>query len=405
MHIINTSIGSATTKPDGVVAEASYTKVLDKVFKEVLAENGELDRQRTMIPELLAELEALTITQRRLLIRNSRRYQVWPLAEALLVECRSKWGDDPEHSECLAEVASEIADRVAADGYRAKLLSDLKAEIWCHIANCRRIKSDLDGAARAFGVAEQHLRSGSGDAMERARFLDLKSSLLRAQRKFSAAASALEEAIRIYRSSGDRHAEGRAQVNQAKLLADGGRPKDAIPVLERAACNIDGRREPRLILLLKWNLAYHLTEAGRPVEARSLLPEVRRLVRQHGGKHDRLRVLWLEGAVRSSLGQLELAEEALRQVREGFVAGGIGYDVALVSLDLAAVYLKAGKTDQVRRLAVETMPLFSSRNVKRELLVAWQLFKEAADRDIATLCLVGEVAGRIRKSQSGPANS
>jgi hypothetical protein len=106
--------------------------------------------------------------------------------------------------------------------------------------------------------------------------------------------------------------------------------------------------------------------------------------------------------MRGRLGQFELAEEMLKRVREGFVVEGIAYDVALVSLDLAALYLESGCTDEARELATESIPLFTSRGVHREALMAWNLFREAAERDALTLGLVQEVASRIRQSQSRP---
>jgi hypothetical protein len=87
------------------------------------------------------------------------------------------------------------------------------------------------------------------------------------------------------------------------------------------------------------------------------------------------------------------------------VAAGIGYDVALVSLDLAALYLDSGRTDEVRELAAESVPLFASRGVHRELMMAWSLFREAAERDAVTLGLVKEVASRIRHAQPRPNES
>lgn len=381
----------------------SYSIVLDKVFSEVLAENDQLDRQRSSAPDLIADLEVLAPRQRTLLIRNSAQYQAWPLIEEALSRGRTYWTEDPGRGEDLAHLALEISGALSSTGYRERLVNDVRAEIWSDIGNCRRIRSDLYAAHEAFTIAEHHLTLGTGDALERARFLDLKSSLLRAQRDFKGANSCLAEAIRLYGCLPDRHAEGRALLNQARLLGDGGDPHKAIEVLKRAGGLIDLRREPRLGFLLKWNLVLYLREADRLDEAQALLPEVRELSRIYGTRHDRLRLLWVEGALREKLGQVQIAEEALRQVREGFIAAGIGYDVALVSLDLAALYLEEGRTEEVRHLAIETMPLFASRNVQRELLMAWQLFKEAAECDVATLRLVKEVAARIRRSGGAPA--
>jgi tetratricopeptide (TPR) repeat protein len=390
--------GTSSKRRDPAQKEL-YSRILDKVFDELLTENAALEEQRSSVPMLVSELLQVSASQRKLLVRNSCRYRAWPLAEELLARSEAGWADDPAESEALAAVALEICDHLPGEGFRARLLNDLKAEAWSYIGNCRRILSDLRGAQRAFKEAESFLARGSQDPMERARIQDLRASLLGAQRDFDGAVSLLSEAISQYRQVRDSHREGRALVNQAKLLSTRGRPEEAIPILNRAAGLVDEDREPRLKLALRNNLLYILTDVGRLEEAFQLIPEIRELARKHASRHDRLRVLWTEGRLRQRLGQEKLAEEALSQVREGFIAAGVGYDVAQVSLDLASLYLEAGRTADVRRLAVETMPLFASRNVQRELLMAWQLFMEAAERDAATVGLLKKVAARIRRSE------
>lgn len=362
-----------------------------------------MESQRDSAPALMAEISSLSFRQGKLLIRNSSRYQVWALAEELIRQARQSWSEDPERSEDLSHLALEVAARINASGFRKCLLNDLRAEAWSCVANCRRIRSNYPGAQTAFEVAEKHLAEGSGDRLESARLWDLKASLFGAQRDFSAAKRALDAAIIEYRAAREGHLEGRALIKMAKLLRDSGRIQETIPVLERASTLVDVAREPWLGFALRKNLIVHLVEAGRPEEAQKLLPEVRVLARSHASRLERLRLLWTEGLLCKGLGQSELAIEAFRQVREGFIAGEIGGDVALVSLDLAALYLETGRTEEARQLATESIPLFTSRGVHREALMAWNLFREAAERDALTLGLVEEVASRIRQSQSRPA--
>jgi tetratricopeptide (TPR) repeat protein len=384
------------------VSPEAYSGVLDRVFRSIFEENVMIAGQRSAAPGLLAELSGLSVSQQQLLIRNSSRYQAWGLAEELLVQARRGWTEDPRHSEALAHLALEVADQLNATGLREPLLNDLKAEAWSYIGNCLRIQSDLHKAQEAFRTAELLLREGSGDRVERARLLDLQASLLGDFRRFQAAVEVLTEAIGVYRAANDKHLEGRALMKKAKLLRDSGRVDETIPLLTRAARLVDVGREPWLAFALKKNLVIHLLEAGRPEEAQRFVPEVRQLAREHAGRLERLRLLWTEGLLCKSLGQNELAVEVLKQAREGFVAAGIGYDVALISLDLAAFYLDSGRTDAVRKLAAESVPLFASRGVHRELMMAWTLFREAAERDAVTLGLVKQVASRIRLAQPRP---
>lgn len=173
-------------------------------------------------------------------------------------------------------------------------------------------------------------------------------------------------------------------------------------MLRKATRLIDVTVEPKLTFLLRKNLMLYLSDTGRADEAQKLLPEVRELAKTYGSRLESLRLLWTEGLLRHALNQTELAIEVLSQVREGFIAAEIGTDVALVSLDLAALYLEAERTEEARALATESIPLFTSRGIHREALAAWTLFRDAAERDALTVGLVQEVATRIRQAQGLP---
>lgn len=384
------------------VPPAAYSGVMDRVFSSLTKENQDIEVQRATVPVLLEELAGLSSRQQKLLVRNSGRFQTWAFAEALLDRVRRGWTEDPRHSESFALLAVEVADRLEVQGLRVRLVNDLKAEAWGCVGNCRRIRTDFFQARVAFRKAERFLAEGSGDRLEAARLFDLEASLLIDCGEFEQAERLLAGVIEEYRAANDPHLEGRALMKHAKLLRDSGRVDETIPVLERAAGLIDTAREPWLLFLLRKNLINHLLEAGRAEEAQERMAEVRELARVYATRLERLRLLWTEGLLCSVLNKTEFAEQLLKQVREGFIAAEIGSDVALVSLDLAALYLETGRTEEARELATESIPLFTSRGVHREALAAWSLFREAAERDALTLGLVREVAGRIRNVQSRP---
>jgi tetratricopeptide (TPR) repeat protein len=237
--------------------------------------------------------------------------------------------------------------------------------------------------------------------MERARFLNLKASFFLDSRRFDEAASALEGAIQGFRSASDRHLEGRALLLFAKLLRDQGDTEESLRKLRQAEPLLDFARDPYLEYIHQYKVFVYLVDLGRSREARQMLPQVRELARKHAGRLDRLRLLWTEGLLCRNSGQKELAAAALLQVREGFIAEGIGYDVALVSLDLAGVYQESGCAAEVRQLAVETMPIFASLNVQRELVMAWALFVDATKEDLASFQVIEQVAAQIRAARDG----
>ena len=393
------SAKKASGQEGTLVSRDAYSAVVDRVFIGIFEENKEIEIQRSTAPALLAELVCLSSSQQKLLVRNSSRYKLWAVAEELLIQARRGWTEDPARSENLARLAVEVADQLEVSGFRERLLNDLRAEGWSYVANCRRIRTDYYEARKAFQKAEVLLAEGSGDRMERARFLDLKASLYVDAGDLAGAEGLLAKAIEAYRAAQNSHLEGRSLMKRARLLRRRGAVEEAIRVLQRAAKLIEVSQEPGLAFALNRNLIAYLMEAGRAEEAQRLLPEVRELAQEQGSRLERLRLLWTEGLLCKALGQAQLAIEALKQVREGFIAAEIGNDVALVSLDLATFYLEAGQNNEVRRLAAESVPLFASRGVHRELMMAWTLFREAAERDAVTLGLVKQVASRIRHAQ------
>lgn len=377
---------------------AGYESAFDKALQGLLDRGRQIERERMAAPELLAEMLGLPPERRRLLIANSERHRSFGLAELLLARCREAWNDDPAQAEELATMALDIADLLDPELHGGAFVSDLRAQAWAYVGNARRIRSDLVRVDEAFQVADILLQRGSGDPLEAAHLLELKASLRRDQRRFAEAIALLDQAIRIYRSAGEEHRSGRALIKKATVFAQAGSPEESIPLLEEAARRVDPGRDARLPLCIQHNLATYLKDAGRPWEARGLLPKVRRLSRKLGNRLDLLRLTWLEGSIAESLDQVEEAKTAFEQARQGFLENGIVTDAALVCLDLAALYLKQGELEEAARLATSMLPIFESKQIHREALAALALVVESIERRESSVRLVQEIAALLRGS-------
>lgn len=64
------------------------------------------------------------------------------------------------------------------------------------------------------------------------------------------------------------------------------------------------------------------------------------------------------------MGRLDEAEAALKEARSFFIQRGIGFDDAMVLLDLATVYAQRGDTAELKRLVAEMVPIFAARDVQ-----------------------------------------
>jgi hypothetical protein len=111
---------------------------------------------------------------------------------------------------------------------------------------------------------------------------------------------------------------------------------------------------------------------------------------------------WVKGKIVRGLGQSNQAESLFLAARDGFVAEGIPYDTALVSLELATLYAEQGRTADLKRLAEEMLPIFSSLHIHREALAALAFLRQAVEAERASLEVVSRVASYLRRAQHDP---
>ncbi|HEX3554198.1 MAG TPA: tetratricopeptide repeat protein [Thermoanaerobaculia bacterium] len=381
-------------------APANYGAALDRGSAVARRVQAACDWERSEAVRLLAELLEHPGGRRQWIVRNHPSFQTWGLFELLLERSHEQNFDDPAAGEGLALLALEITDRL--EGFGEERLEDFRARSWAWVANARRVRSDLRGAEEAFAIAFSHLARGNGEPMERAILLDLKASLLRAQRRFAGALRLLGRAIRIFRELGERHRAGRSLINMSIVHRYAGEPEKAIPLLYEAQDLIDASREPRLLFAVWNNLIDDLADNEQYMEAHKLLVRARPLLRQFPLPWHQNRRRWVEGRIAHGLGQDRDAEVLFLRARDGFLAEDAAYDTALVSLDLAALYAGQGRNAEVKRIAEEMMPIFSSRQIHREALAALAFWKQAVDAERAGAKLVNGVAAFLKRARHDP---
>lgn len=350
---------------------------------------------------LLAELTAEPAEAREALLREER-FQTWGLCELLVDRSWETSLQDPASAGGLAGLALRLGDFLSPARYRPELVEDLRARAWIYLGNARRLTGDLSGAEQAFAHAAAHLGRGTGDPIERAILLDREASLCRAQRRFADALDCITKAVGIFLRNGESHRAGRSLVNLSLIHSYAGETEESIAALFRALELIDAQQDRRTLLCARHNLAGYLAEAGRYPEALRLFRETRALYREFPDAWTQNRRRWLKGRIDHGLGRPGAAEASFRAARDGFLAEGIPYDTALVSLDLALLYAEQGRSAELKRLAGEMVPLFASCRIHREALAALSFFQQALEAERATLDVVTRVASYLRKAQHDP---
>ncbi len=376
--------------------------VFERVQRRVEATMSEIERASERAPDLVDELLRQTPPRRSLLALNDSRYQSLPVAEVLLERAWRIGLETPLEAETLSRLVLDLVDRIQVDGLSESILNDVRARAWGVCGNFRRIVADYRGANEAFQCAWQFLEEGSGDLLERARLLTLESTLCRYQKRRDKAGEMIEEAIRIYKRLGEEHLVGRTLVHQGLLFSEQGEASRAIEVLREAQGFIDPIREPRMIRVAQQNLMVYLSECGRYEEAMAMIPSLRHKLVADGTRADLLRLRWSEGRIHLGLGNDTRAEAALLEVRRGMLDLDLPKDVAVVTLELAALYMRQRRTAEIRDLAAQMFPIFQSRDLHQEAIAALLLFQRAVEMDTLTLRMVEEVADVVRRSQDRP---
>jgi tetratricopeptide (TPR) repeat protein len=378
---------------------ADYEPALSRATSRLQGLETAYFRERMGAKLLLSELLAHPAERQILLIRNSPRFQTWGLCELLLKRSREENFHDAVLGEKLAQLALELLEHLDVGYYGAEPLDDLRARAWAYVANSRRIKSDLRGAEEAFALAFAALEGGTGEPVEKAGILDLRASLLQAQHRFHEALRHLRRAVKLFKEAGEKHKAGRSLVKTATLHHFMAEPEKAISLLYKSLDLIDAHREPRLLLVASHNLIDNLAETGQFMQAQKLLVRARPLYQQFPQPWSQNPRNWIEAKIARGLGQQGTAESLLLKARDGFLSAGASYDVAVVSLDLASLYAEQGRFAELKQVAEQIVPIFSSRKIHREAMAALSFWRQAVEAETACLSLVTRVASFLKRAR------
>jgi len=356
------------------------------------------EEDRREAPGLLARLLRHGQPVRLALVLEAREFQSWALAELLSEESWRAARSDAARAVELAEVAVAIADAISDT---SPLLFRLRGFTRGHLANARRVAGDLAAAAEIFEAADRLWNAGRADRtrlLEEARMPAMKAALRREDRHLEEARALFDEALAIDKGP----LRPTFLVGKATVLEELGDLAGAIALLEEARALTNPRKDPPLFYSIRHNLTVFFANAGRYTEAEALLPEVRRLAGQGGLALDCLRLQWVEGKIAAGRGKVTQAIEILTKVRGGFQSQRIWYDAALVSLELSTLYLRAGRTAEVKTIARHLVPIFKGEGVHREALAALLVFRQAAEKDAVTLDLIDRVHGFLIAIRRNP---
>jgi tetratricopeptide (TPR) repeat protein len=331
--------------------------------------------------------------------RSQTRFRGVMLAHRLVGEAKRHMPTEPQTVYDLAEAAEAVLLRTPhAPGYY-----DALARAIIYKANALRALGRLSEADERMRGARSLVRNEAvTDNLIYAEIDWFEGVLRKDQRRFMEAEELLSRAASLFKLAGERVDGARPLLTLGAMYHHRQEPGKAIETTEAALAYLSPESEPYLYLGGRHNLTLFLVEQRRFDVAADLLEADAELYERFADPWTLLRKVWLQGKIAFATGRLEEAERAFLEVRRGFILQENGYDAAMVSLDLALLYLKEGRTGEVKTVAAEMHTLFGSQEVHREATAALLLFREAAEREDLTAEWVEDLTAYLKRARENP---
>lgn len=386
------SLGEAP--PDTGGSDAAYGRMLDDLARRGPRRQRRARTDREAAPRRLAELRELLPLQRRQKVATGRRFQTPAVCDLLIEESRGT--REPAGAAEWAGLAVEATRLLDARQFGTTLVRSFQARAWGRLGDARRLAGDLGGAEEALASAAKALAEGS-DALDRAELLELQARLLADQDRLDDAECLLGRALALYRALGERHLEGRVLILAAAVRYRRGGEEEARETIGRlrdGVARLDEDREPAFAASAFHRLARLLAEAGQNEEAGAALGRARALYERLADTPNLVRLRLLEGTLAAAPGASgsAAAEMAFREAMRESLGAGLSREAARALLELALLYARQDRSEDLQRLAEELRPICQVPDVGMSVTMALLFFRRLVETGFATQDVLFEVA-------------
>lgn len=292
-----------------------------------------------------------------------------PMVEFLRQSSREARYEDPQKMVELAEAARLLADNLSEDRYGRRVIADYRARAWADVGNAYRVAGDLGAAMSAFRRAAGLLDQGTHRFVREV--ASLLASLLSDLGHFDHAAEILEQCLELKGCDPEETVKLLTQLGL--VLGYANDPERAVVVLLRALGCLSAD-SPHWLAVVQ-ALALNLVDAGHFPAARVLLKRHETLYKK-SGKLNKLRRIWLEGKIGFGLREFRKAEGHFNVARLAFRREDQEFDFALVSLDLALLYLKQGRRSELVWLVDDMVRRFNALGIAQEAIASLLLLRK-----------------------------
>lgn len=377
-----------------------YSAHFERVAESVRGRSREHRHALQEAERWLVELRKVPAEDRRGKVeRAHKRFRGELFADLLVEEARSHLPEDPWGAHVWADAAAEVQRRTP--GFDKS--TGIAVRILGHRGNALRAMGWLNDAAADLAAARRLLEDRPVTDLSICAELDcLEGSLRKDQRKLAVAESLLHRAVFLYRLLGETELRARTEVKLGLVYYDRENAQEAVRANESALVDLSVQETPELYAYTRFNLARSFEALGEPQEALALLGQDEELRHKYFDRLSNLRATWLRGKIARALGRSREAERLLTAAREGFVELGVGYDVAMVSLELALILLERGAMRRVQEIAREALRIFGSQHVHPEALASLKVFRDAAVGERLTAHTVEKILRHFKEAGLKP---
>ncbi len=336
---------------------------------------------------------------------SSKEFWTFGLCEVLLEHSARFRHESAREMRRLAKLACEAADKLDPQVYGRDHVLDMRARCWGEYASACRHHDDLMQAnwclERALGLYKQ----GSGSSLLRARLAEVTGGILTHERQFQAALRALDLSFSLYSRHGQPIDAFRVLMGCGICTGRSGDPEMALLLLSRALAFAEEHKinDPRLRFIALHNILLFRVEHGDFDEAKKQLFRMRPLYALHAGAVDSVKLRGIEARIAAGLGDHERAEKGLLEVQKEFDRRGQVYHAAVMGLEVAALWLRKGRLQDVKQMVARLLDVFRSRHVARESIAALLMLRQALERDRASQDLIRGVASLLELHQGDDA--
>jgi tetratricopeptide (TPR) repeat protein len=360
-------------------------------------QSSRVRRARAKAEEVWNELRPRSAEERRVYLDENPEVCTPALVRRLCDESKRGAARSAVLAMALAEMALYVAERVPGE-------VSLRCQAYAQglIANANRVggQPPVADLAYAKALAIWEKSPVSDPNLDEAHFLDLGASLRRDQRRLNEALGFINRALTLTQPEGLSD----LLLNKSHVQHASGQYEEALQTLDQASSLIDPKKAPQSWFAVQFNRTANLCRLGRFQQAQELLPLLWDLAASLKGDLHILRLRWLAAEISAGVGDEDLAARALQDVRKDFADLKNPIDAALVSLDLSKIYIRQERWREVRLVAEEMLQLFRDLGVHREAIASLLLFREAAEREEATVDLIQRLARYLREAERDPSH-